>query len=156
MSPESEKPDFRSCAICGRVLDHYSEEDSEGGWFHAEMDVDETDHVAVPVGVDEIRTTYRCDFCLIDIAEPWVVPARTFSVTPTNRSEGDWAACETCARLILKNDWNSLARRCVNAVMRETADGENLDPVTVEQTMKHMHRLLRKNITGVPVVKSAS
>ena len=150
MSPE--EPELRSCAICGRVLDHYSE-NSGGGWFHTEMDADETDHIAVPVGVNEIRTTYRCDFCLVDISEPWVVPARTFSITPASRSEGDWAACETCAGLILINDWNGLARRCTDAVIREDTDRQNIDPVTVEQTMKHLHRLLRKNITGVPVAK---
>lgn len=135
------------------MLDRYDEEGSDGGWFHSEEVVSESDHMAIPVGVDEIHTIFKCDFCFIDVDKPWVVPARTFAITPANLSQGDWAACELCARLILRNDWNGLSRRSVNAVLRETPEAEQLDSADIEASMKYLHRMLRKNIIGVPKLK---
>jgi hypothetical protein len=139
-----------ACAVCGRVLDRFDSGDGHIGYSHAEFDEAAADHAAIAVPVDELHPLYRCDFCLVDSLEPWTVPARTFAVTPGNRSEGNWAACEICARIILRGDWNKLARRCVDAVIAHSDEHETLDKDMAFQATKMMHRMLRKNMTGAP------
>ena len=51
-----------------------------------------------------------CDFC--SAPEPrWCCPAISFPIEFPHASEGDWAACDVCARLIRSNDREALAAR---------------------------------------------
>lgn len=134
----------RICLVCGRVLDY-----QEGhGYRHsiASTDLNELDHPAIPVSVEEAseQLRERCDFCYAD-ETTFVVPARTFEMpNAPSVSVGDWAACELCGREIQKDAWNALFRRMkVSWVARH---GE-MDPL-LEANLKQMYRKLRKNITG--------
>jgi hypothetical protein len=147
------EPEKRACAVCARPL--HSVVPEGGGeirWVHAEMDWE--DHPAVPVGQDEIHTTYRCDFCSAD-NPPWVLPTRSFEsgsfVVPggefSTASGENFATCDECARLIETNQWNALVRR-VARIMAEKHDlGEGAQKV-LEPGLKDFYRRLRKNITG--------
>lgn len=63
-----------------------------------------------------------CDFCSARDA-PWVMQAETYvtfsSATLVAQSVGDWAACETCKRLIDANDREGLAKRASESFLYE-------------------------------------
>ena len=130
-------PNGLVCAVCARVLNH----DSVLGWVHALQDQPE-DHPAVPVERSEIHVRGRCDFCS-DENPSWSVPARDFDYFNGRGSHGDWAACDTCAQDITRNDWNSVLRR---AVALAPVD----DKAVYQAGLKMLYGRLRKNITGLP------
>jgi hypothetical protein len=74
------------------------------------------------------------------------VPTRTFQV-PGQRvmSRGDWAACTTCARLILGHRWTELLERCVRLT---AATHPELDPDEVAAGLRVLWQALRRNRTG--------
>jgi len=134
----------RVCIICGRVLDFHERD----GWIHsiATLDPEELDHPPIPVLPEEAgeQIRPRCDFCYADFPE-WILPARSFTVIPgQSESVGDWAACDGCARLIERDQWNVLIRR-VHASF-EARHGEVSDALLIE--WKRFYRRLRQNITG--------
>jgi len=52
----------------------------------------------------------RCDFCSHPEPE-WVYPAYDFEMQPYNwGSAGGWTACEECADLIERSQWEQLVR----------------------------------------------
>lgn len=150
MADNLEEPERRSCAVCARVLHSVQTSEGEVHWVHA--DAQEADHVAVPVGQEEVRTEYRCDFCFAD-KPTWVLPTRAFetgsfevgsSILDTASGE-NFSACEACARLIDKNQWSSLIMR----VTKSWEDRHGQEMSQVAQTgLARFYRLLRKNITG--------
>lgn len=79
----------------------------------ARLGIEGTDHVAVPVGIDEIRGAARCDFCSGPNPD-WTLPVEKFEANAQQGSSGDWLACEVCARAIKKNQWDKVLRRAVD------------------------------------------
>lgn len=140
-------PNFRICAVCGRVLSHVT--DSQGvGWMHSPMDQLAEDHPAVPVKQDEVPMIGRCDFCSADYPAN-LIPARSF-VLPfqtQHMSNGDWSACLACTALIEANQWSRLVDRAL-------ATFRHVRPPEHEEMVRHatavMYRKLRANITGPP------
>jgi hypothetical protein len=63
-----------------------------------------------------------CDFCS-SAGPAWRYPARTFIAyrvsTLAGESVGDWAACETCRRLIEADDRRGLAERSVEQLISD-------------------------------------
>lgn len=140
----TEHPEYhQSCAVCGRVLDYYE----NLGWDHTAADRPTADHVAVPVPVDDIRTAYRCDFCLADGAR-WVLPVRDYVVAPGNVNSGDWSACDTCAGYLQRDEWNRLRQRAMQAYAERNGEQPQ------EQVFRYMYRQLRKNIAGATRLRS--
>jgi hypothetical protein len=64
-----------------------------------------------------------CDFC--SSTEPrYLEDARTFTATEIEgvyytRSEGAWAACVRCHRLIQARNWDRLERRAIQQLLRK-------------------------------------
>jgi len=68
-----------------------------------------------------------CDFCSSP-RPTWCFPAISFPVFEVNSaSEGDWAACDTCAGLVRANDRAALALR--SAETFSTKYGVPVDPM---------------------------
>lgn len=136
-------PERHACAVCGRILDH-----TDDGWLHANV-LDSTliDHIAVPVPADEIEVEEKCDFCYAD-SPAFIVPAKSFVYMGAGSHE-NWAACDECARLLSRNEWNALNRRM--RASWESRHGEM--PEAVYQSVRGLYRALRKNITGPPQPK---
>lgn len=132
-------PEVHVCNRCGRVLDH-----EEGvGFIHTISDAN-ADHEPEPVPVSEaLVVAGRCDFCTRDFPE-WVVPASEFEVTPGHMSGDDWAACNECAALIEKDQWNALIRRAKAG----WEDRNGPMPAELEGSIPRLYRLLRRHITG--------
>lgn len=129
------------CAVCGRVLDH----DSDLGWSHSLQDRIAEDHPAVPVPQGEVPIIGRCDFCNTDYPT-MVVPARSFVVIGRNMSDGDWAACTVCGKLIARNAWIALIER----VIRLSSNGALIPRAVLRQSLVTLYAKLRNNITGPP------
>lgn len=104
-----------------------------------------SDHAPAPIPMPSDYLG-RCDFCNGGIPV-WVVPARDFLMPHSDHdfSSGDWAACDECAPLIERNDWNGLVSRVVADY--EHRHGSDMADSTVT-AVRGMYRLLRKNITG--------
>ena len=132
------------CSVCRRVLDRHTFTDgSPAEYHHTYQDFAAADHEPVPIPMPEGYTGGRCDFCNVDEVA-FVVPARGFIVAPGLASDGDWAACSTCASLIERNRWNDLMAR--KLAVREVT-GEVLLPI--EQTLTaSLWRKLRRHISG--------
>jgi hypothetical protein len=82
-----------------------------------------------------------CDFCSGQPA--WRYPAETFNATPGEPlpliSEDDWVACDECAALIERNEWNALARRGLLTPM-----GKQAVEMLGEEQVLAMHRGFHK------------
>lgn len=108
-----------ACAVCAQVLFPLATATPNGdevvAWLHrAELTGGPVDHIAVPVGVDEVHADVRCDFC--SGPEPtWVLPVASFEAGSEHTSHQDWAACDACARLLRKQQWDRLTKRVVLA-----------------------------------------
>lgn len=113
----SERQLVPACAVCGRLLERY-----QGRWVHGAEVFGNPDHVAVPVSPDQVHVQPVCDFCHVDVSlkEVWTVEARDFQILvdpggpnplPGYGSEGDWAACGTCAELVRHRDWPAVIER---------------------------------------------
>ena len=127
------------CEICGRVLDY-----EEGvGYLHTAGD-SAAGHEPMPVPQSQaLVVAGRCDFCYAD-HPAWVVPARDFEVLPGHVSNGDWAACSDCGRLIETDQWSALTRRA----RRGWEQIHGPMPDHQSDALPRLYRLLRKNITG--------
>ncbi len=117
------------------------------GWMHSIAAPDEADHIAVPVSADEVQVRGRCDFCFTD--EPtWVLPVTKIRYEIPGHGGGgfdsDWAACDDCAALIDRNQWNALLRR----VKMSWQDRHGPMPDTTETQLKGLYRTIRKNVSG--------
>lgn len=92
------------------------------------------------------RDVLICDFC----SEPnpsWSHPCRPFRVRvpglgTIGEARGAWAACETCHRLVLDEDWAGLLRR------------GKLERHQMGRVVKTLHRLFREHRFGAPVPMS--
>lgn len=139
-------PDSYVCAVCGYVLD-----EQDGQYMHAAATGDlphVADHPVVPVRAGEVPGEHirtQCDFCVEEDPQ-WIVPARDFlNPGSLTGSRGSWAACDECAALIGRNDWNGVIRRALEGF--HVRHGESMRPA--EQTLlRAMYRQLRKNMTG--------
>lgn len=141
----------RVCAVCGRILNVYVSPEGRRAWLHTYADLPE-DHPAVPVDLgDGIHPRPRCDFC--DSEQPtWELPARSFilpglsSGPVEDASHGNWTACDRCAQLIDRNQWNALRRRAL-AAWCDRAD-DPTQQTAVDRQLGQLYRQLRRNITG--------
>jgi hypothetical protein len=102
-----------------------------------------------------------CDFCS---GEPeWIFPATDFYDEASDaQSTGDWLACEACAGLVCREDWETLALR-VPPLIAQTLEelGPELGLECAEILLLwtlDFHRQFREHRTGEPVriVKEAS
>lgn len=143
------------CAVCARVLSLYESPEGDQSWVHGLQD---DDHRPVPVDPDEVPVEGRCDFCNMD-APTWNLPVRPFRMpyvrslqealdednAPIQMSGGDWSACDTCARYLELNQWNSILKR---AVAKWERDKGTKMPTVVRQSLAGMHRTVRKHVSG--------
>jgi hypothetical protein len=88
-------------------------------------------------------TSFHCDFCY-QTGPSWVLPAQTFDFIG-GRSMDDWFACDTCAELIMHDDWDALLRRVEQEWSKRHSVPLNL--VAVE-TLRITYSKLRENIRG--------
>lgn len=133
------------CATCNNAVDRYTD-DTGLTYIHTPQDPD--DHPVVPIrpGTD---WRGRCDFCSHWPAQ-WRLPARSFTIPGNTQhgSEGSWAACNECARLIERNQWTAVIRRCL-------AHTKNVHPTITDAELDQyqhgigaLYKALRKHITG--------
>ena len=150
------------CAVCRRVLDFERPRrevgSTQGRWIHGQ-DRDRG-HAPQPIPLEEALAQpegvkFRCDFCNED--DPtWSVPVRSFMSEEATSSDfrfrramsvDNWLACEGCATLIRRNEWNNLLRRVLSSWRRRHGS-----PMTAaqERRLRTTYRELRKNMTGAP------
>lgn len=139
------------CVHCRRVLDLVA---TEHGTHYAHTIADSHEdhhHSPVPTIMQAMDRRPRCDFCTTD-SVTHTIPARSFDMptpdsTPTNRSIGDWAACDTCAQLVHRNQWTRLEQHV--AALHHDRNGV---PLTADQhrALHRVWRRLRANIVGPP------
>lgn len=127
-----------ACRICGRILNH----DSFGRFTHPAGAPG--DHEPAPVRAEMIRAHTVCDFCGADYPD-WIVPATDFRAVGSYGSEGDWAACDTCADHVRAGHWAKL-------VDYSYQQQRQRDPAKVNavgrQPFVDLVALVRKNKTG--------
>lgn len=144
-----------ACAVCGRVLSHIF----GSGWVHGpapKFTAEGADHPAVPVPADQIHVRGRCDLCggepvvAVAHAAPITIAGVTHNdeMTPLAGYDSDWGCCAVCARLVKKNQWDRLLKRCVNAIAASDDTPITADLVEVLRTFQ---RALRANLQGPPV-----
>lgn len=136
----STKPPPMICGICRRTLDVRTTSMSSF-YQHTVMDFP-ADHLPQPIPMPEDYREGRCDFCSIDWPG-FVLPVRDFQVPghPNYASDGDWAACATCAALIKANKWEELATRSIKTSPHAMSYAQI-------ELLRDLHLTLRDNITG--------
>lgn len=141
---ESVKKPPKICAVCGQVLDQWL-----GRWIHTSEIVGVSDHIVVPVDYDEDLLVTRCDFChdVVALTDRWVVPANDFMTPIGTMSQGNWAACPPCARLVTANDWDALIERLLKRQDRD-ADGPPVE--VIRAFVGELYAKLRTHQTGIP------
>lgn len=135
-----------ACAVCGHVVMTHAEAingvELRRTWTHT---LTADDHPVVPVPVAEIRTNFRCDFCMADHSR-WLLPVNSFKMIEDGRehysSETDWAACDVCADALRINDWQKLVYRA--AKTHKDRGG----PIRDKNVWVNMYAMLRPHITG--------
>lgn len=129
------------CAVCGYVLDRFSQNGVLVGWLH--FIPREEDHVVVPVDPNDIQYKQKCDFCSSEDPTAWVLPAKSFemfpetSIIPGQMSDGAWGACDACGLLIRADRWSALITR-----VRQKAAG----PVP-RSALQYLYSRLQANVT---------
>lgn len=125
------------CEVCRNALD-VEVSGSGAGYVHP-VRMGQVDHEPRPVSPP---SDWRgvCDFCRFGSAA-WVLPVKDFTTPIGTQSGGGWAACDDCAALIERNQWNALIRRVV-------ADIPEYQSVTAQTNLKTLYRLVRKNTAG--------
>jgi hypothetical protein len=64
------------------------------------------------VDAAKIQVNGKCDFCFAN--DPgWVLPTESFETAGRWGSDGDWAACDSCAEHLANDDWCGLFTRAV-------------------------------------------
>lgn len=90
-----------------------------------------------------------CDFCSGPPA--WRYPAETFNANRGEPmlqiSEGDWLACDECAALIQRKEWNALARRGLQTPMAKSAVGLLGEKKVLVMT-RELHQKFRRHRRG--------
>lgn len=90
-----------------------------------------------------------CDFCSGPPA--WRYPAETFNATPgqplAQICEDDWLACDECAALIERNEWNALARRGLETPTAKDAIALIGEEATLAQ-IRGLHKKFRQHRRG--------
>src|SRR5215831_5455477 len=88
-----------------------------------------------------------CDFC----SEPNPVSAFQCNAVVSARfsdlpdvSSGRWSACETCARLIEREDWRILADRATEVLCRHNSIPKG-GRETIRQEVLELHSLFRRD-----------
>lgn len=138
------------CDVCKSALNSRADGNLTGiDYIHPEGRGE--DHEPKPVEAPE-DWRGECDFCS-DTNPAFILPTRGFKmpgldVLPDDHmSAGDWAACDTCAKLIERDQWNRLVQRAVDAQIGRTPGMQFLrDDLTTR--LGRMYRVIRKNTTG--------
>lgn len=94
-----------------------------------------------------------CDFCSSPNVQ-WVYSARDASITGdidllegervTLSSEGDWAACEICSKLIEEEEREALLLRSINSA----PNTPNLSTEIIKQVTRQIHSMFWLNRSG--------
>lgn len=140
------------CAVCGRILDRWDDEASgESGWMHGSADADDQlDHDPVPASVKDLRPILRCDFCMVETQDAWIVRAAPFKVPRINYvSSEDWISCQTCAEHVRRQSWKNLESRSFEAIRERRADDE-MFAEHGRAAIRAIHSGLRSNLRGRP------
>ncbi len=98
---------------------------------------------------DQVQVRGRCDFCFAD-NPVWVVPAKEIryeipALDSGGGMDSDWAACDPCGQLIMKDRWNALLDRVQGSWERRNFESMT---ETMQAELRKLYRLLRKSITG--------
>ena len=131
-----------ACAVCGLVLHHrtvFFDVGSTQTWFHSAV----ADHLTVAVPVQDISTNFQCDFCMSAHAR-WTLPVEQYVVAPGSVNDGDWAACDSCAELLLGNDWDALTTRAHQHFVANDPDM----PLAPRVAFEGIYRQLRPHVIG--------
>lgn len=120
--------------------------DEDGVTYFHGAQLGEMEHSPDPVAAPDAWRGV-CDFCLADRAE-WVLPAKIFTAPVIGHlSAEDWMACDICAELIEKDQWNRLTQRAVTYIVQRHPELAT-ETAEVQTSVKAQYRMLRKNITG--------
>lgn len=99
-----------------------------------------------------------CDFCGDNVNDRWRFPASDFEMPtpagypgPKQMSEGDWCACEVCARLIEADKLRKLSIRALRKLHGTTESGGD-DPFLMGM-MIEAHQRFAQHRTGPPVLE---
>lgn len=133
------QPPPHACAICGLVLNFRSSAFSTEvvSWLHGSP----MDHDPIPVPADQLRTNFRCDFCLEDNAA-WRLPVTPYEAAPGHMNAGDWAVCDQCAGLVRGNRWDALVDRAWTALSAH--NGQAMD----RRVFVALYKQVRDHIAG--------
>jgi hypothetical protein len=127
-----------SCAVCGHVLTLVSNAFSER-WIHS-LEADSWhEPQPVPVGPETLNV---CDFCLAEDPQ-WVLPVEAY-YWAGGHNDGDWSACNGCAALLRKGDWEGLMTRALEG-SRKRGAGKSTAPRGV---LEILYAELRTHIKG--------
>ena len=158
------------CAVCARVLEGYSFEDTFLGYRHARHSPMLDNHEPIPIveGSEQVRTRGRCDFCGCD-GPKWRLPVRPFRYRiaaqtpdgeiveldePAHQSADDWAACDHCAMFIKQKLWDDMARYSVRQSMARREISPRLSArertFMIDALLDGPWRLVRENMMGPP------
>ena len=119
------------CAVCGLPLEAFQ---APGGgevtYIHSRQ-YERDDHVAVPVPLDAMEGTSRCDFC-DQPNDTWIVMADSFRMpmqglieghVVDQNSSGNWAACDECKPLVERRAWGQLTTRVKSLAPKQWRTG---------------------------------
>ncbi|MFF1555876.1 hypothetical protein ACFVX3_33215, partial [Rhodococcus erythropolis] len=123
------------CSICLTGLDT-SLSDNGSTYIHGARHGD-PGHEPDPI---EAPADWRgaCDFCTTGQAT-WELPVNTFTNHSERIESGNWAACNTCANLIEKNQWNALVRRVTTQTLENHPDLPDTTTPLLETQLKSLY-----------------
>ena len=130
------------CSICSTALDFRLDNKT---YIHAAPHGDlghEPDPIEAPADWRGV-----CDFCSTGRAE-WELPAKTFTAAEGHISAENWAACNTCATFIEKDNWDALVQYVKAQYVVKNPDLPRAAIPALESQLKTLYGNLRKNITG--------
>ncbi|CUU60797.1 hypothetical protein Ga0074812_14743 [Parafrankia irregularis] len=135
------------CLICSRPLVMFQLLGAEI-WIHAPGQVEDRDHMPLPVDDIDWSVRQRCDFCNADPAVGLLPVAgeirMPLSVICVNEP---WAVCATCRDLISANQWDDLIRHIADTVIATRIVSETTKHSLLDE-LSQLIREVRTHATG--------
>ncbi|WP_018503835.1 hypothetical protein [Parafrankia discariae] len=134
------------CLVCSRPLVLFQLLSAEI-WIHAPGQVEDGDHMPVPVDNIDVSARQRCDFCNADPAVGLLPVAGEIRIPPFLVSANQpWAVCATCRDLISADRWDDLIHHAAETVAAGIASGATKRSLLDE--LGRMIRQVRAQVTG--------
>lgn len=89
-----------------------------------------------------------CDFCTSNEPIYQNFPAKDFNWVQVKgvdlNSRGHWAACQTCAEMIKKDDWDGLLNRAIKSFVKNHPDLAKFQS-RAKEAIRELHQKFRDN-----------